>query len=260
MILLFNRENKTIMTKILEIKFKVYKAAFTLAEVLITLGIIGIVSAITIPVIAAKIRGKQLQTQFMKTYSDLNRAARLYYAENEMTVKDSYTSGNYPNVVLTNFISMFKGASKNTNLSPANFDTTNNLSNYNLNGKKISNYPCDASYVVTDMSGRLFSTDGVNTFSFDYGPKICVDINGISRPNKWGVDRFVFVFTSDNAVIPYTGTSWSDLTEQISDENIIKNYCNTNITPPVHTCAYFALKNISPDGKGDYWYDFINRK
>ena len=42
------------------------KFAFTMAEVLITLGIIGIVSALTIPVLMQNIRNKDLQVQLKK--------------------------------------------------------------------------------------------------------------------------------------------------------------------------------------------------
>ena len=45
------------------------KAAFTLAEVLITLGIIGIVAAMTIPIIASNIQHNVLKNQFKKFYS-----------------------------------------------------------------------------------------------------------------------------------------------------------------------------------------------
>ena len=43
--------------------------AFTLAEVLITLGIIGVVAAITMPTIVAKAQDKVLTTQFKKAYN-----------------------------------------------------------------------------------------------------------------------------------------------------------------------------------------------
>ncbi len=42
---------------------------FTLAEVLITLGIIGVVAAITIPNLITTYKAKQLHSQFLKNYS-----------------------------------------------------------------------------------------------------------------------------------------------------------------------------------------------
>ena len=50
------------------------KKAFTLAEVLITLGIIGVVAAMTLPSLINRTQKKELQAAFFKTYSELNQA------------------------------------------------------------------------------------------------------------------------------------------------------------------------------------------
>ena len=50
------------------------KKGFTLAEVLITLAVIGVVAALTIPVLVQKYQKKQLFTQFMKTYNTVTTA------------------------------------------------------------------------------------------------------------------------------------------------------------------------------------------
>lgn len=56
--------------------------AFTLAEVLITLGIIGIVAALTIPGLVANHRKKVVTTRMQKFYSVMNQAVMLSIAEN----------------------------------------------------------------------------------------------------------------------------------------------------------------------------------
>ena len=57
------------------------KIAFTLAEVLITLGIIGVVSAMTIPTLMANHRKKVVETKLEKIYSVMNQAINLTNAE-----------------------------------------------------------------------------------------------------------------------------------------------------------------------------------
>lgn len=42
--------------------------AFTIAEVLITLGIIGVVAALTIPPLITNYKARKLHTQFLKSY------------------------------------------------------------------------------------------------------------------------------------------------------------------------------------------------
>ena len=236
---------------------------FTLAEVLITLGIIGAVAAMTIPTLMANLRAEKLKSQFEKTYADLNVASRAFYADNDMSFRDYqdsiYTGSWDSGTSLKYFMSYFKGAQSQG--YSRSFENRRGLKNKNLSGKEIAQWPCDQSDMEMDISGRLFSMDdNAASYNLPTGPKICVDINGVDRPNKWGVDRFVFVFTDTAAVVPYTGTSWNDLTLQETDEKIIARYCSTSTTTPVHSCAYFAHKNISPTGKGNYWRDFLKGK
>lgn len=51
--------------------------AFTLAEVLITLGIIGVVAAMTLPALVNKYKERELITQVKKTYTSINQALAL---------------------------------------------------------------------------------------------------------------------------------------------------------------------------------------
>ncbi len=55
------------------------KFGFTLAEVLITLGIIGIVSAMTIPTLVKNYQTKVRDNQFKKVYATLNQAVLLVF-------------------------------------------------------------------------------------------------------------------------------------------------------------------------------------
>lgn len=55
---------------------------FTLAEVLITLGIIGIVAAMTMPVLIQNHRNKVVETRLEKFYSAINQAVLLSEADN----------------------------------------------------------------------------------------------------------------------------------------------------------------------------------
>ena len=58
------------------------KAAFTLAEVLITLGIIGVVAAMTLPTLIAKYQKQVVTTHLKKYYSVMSQAIKLAEAEN----------------------------------------------------------------------------------------------------------------------------------------------------------------------------------
>ena len=62
------------------------KTAFTLAEVLITLGIIGIVAAMTLPSVIGNYQKVQTISQLKKVYTTLNQAFKRSEADNESSV------------------------------------------------------------------------------------------------------------------------------------------------------------------------------
>ena len=66
------------------------KKGFTLAEVLITLGIIGVVAAITIPTVTSKIQEFVLKNQFRKFYSTFTQAVFGIQTKNGRLVKCYY--------------------------------------------------------------------------------------------------------------------------------------------------------------------------
>ncbi len=65
-----------------EKNFSLKKAAFTLTEVLITLGIIGVVAALTISNVIQDYQKKQTVVQLRKVYNDINNAVKLSEVDN----------------------------------------------------------------------------------------------------------------------------------------------------------------------------------
>ena len=74
----------------------VKRAAFTLAEVLITLGIIGVVAALTIPTILQNIQQTVLKNQFKKFYSTFWQAVIGIQTKEGRPVKCYYWNGTNP--------------------------------------------------------------------------------------------------------------------------------------------------------------------
>ena len=70
------------------------KSAFTLAEVLITLGIIGVVAALTLPTIINKAQSMILKNQFRKAYSTLHNAINLVQVQNGAPLACYYWAEN----------------------------------------------------------------------------------------------------------------------------------------------------------------------
>ena len=76
------------------------KAGFTLAEVLITLGVIGVVAAITIPELMTAYKAHQLRSQFLKSYSVVQQVFKQMESEDIAIEPSAYTGVYGPQVLL----------------------------------------------------------------------------------------------------------------------------------------------------------------
>lgn len=254
------------------------KKAFTLAEVLITLGIIGVVAAITIPSLMENVRNKDLQAQLKKTYSEWNQVSMQFMNENEQSIPDYVAEEYSQNHNAKNFSNELLKYIKGGKYSDWNWNTKDDNGNvgstdaqpyktYNLKGG-VSLMKCDAGNIYNgmniDISGKIFSFDDPPKEGFN-GPRLCVDLNGSRRPNKFGIDIFSFIFTTDGHIIPegqphndnsYNEPSMSGVNANTASALDGNDYCSGWGL----TCAYYAIHDISPKGNGTYWKDFIGKK
>lgn len=176
-------------------KYKI--CAFTLAEVLITLGIIGVVSAITIPSLLSKYKEKQTATILKETYSILNQGYKLTIAD------DGDPEGwNWPKEAIDNFTNHLKKVQEcDKGFAEACFSTKE----YKTLNDEIYRYSPNKGYQYKLINGVAFSiVDWDDTCSQNCGSGylkdsfcayIMVDINGDRNPNKLGIDFFPFLAT-----------------------------------------------------------------
>ena len=71
--------------------------AFTLSEVLITLVIIGVITAITVPTLYADFKKEELRVGFTKAYSDLDNFAHKFYVDNGQSFSEYSFENRYDN-------------------------------------------------------------------------------------------------------------------------------------------------------------------
>ncbi|MBQ2645497.1 type II secretion system protein [bacterium] len=201
------------------------KNGFTLAEILITLTVIGIIAAITIPYMILETRKKETITALKKSYSTLQNA--IYITQSKQGNISEWDIPETNNTARA--LAFFNSIKNQLNImkvcgteSGCFADTTYKY----LNGEDWSNIDNrDDLYKFMLSNGmsiaiKFYETTSVNSQGF------FVDINGAKEPNIRGIDEFAFLIdVKNNRVVPY-GNDKESL-EILSDcsKNGYGNYC-----------------------------------
>lgn len=184
------------------------KIAFTLAEVLITLSIIGVVAAMTIPSLIQSYKEKATVTAVKQSYSIFAQALKMVTIDNPdlSALTDSSLSAKENSQIMFNEISKHIKKVKSCDVDKKCMGNTYYL---NLNNEKVSNWDTYNNLVTGVLAnGTSFwilslpaSISGEQT----YAGQIGIDINGNKRPNKFGVDFFWFTFNKNGELFAGRG-------------------------------------------------------
>ena len=223
--------------------------AFTLAEVLITLAIIGVVAALTIPTLVSNYQKTQYVTQLKKAYSQFNQAL-VQMAADRGCVGDLKCTGLFvpdANVFGSEFVEYFKVVK--------NCDTTGSGC---MSTSVDTNYDGSSSYgrFSTDTIGhyRFISADGVafsittnlgtancnakplsSAYMMQYCGDLEIDVNGPTKgPNYRGRDIFMFSITNGKGPLLYPEGDddqppWQRLGSSCSPGDKFGNFCAARI-------------------------------
>lgn len=193
------------------------KYGFTLSEALITIGIIGIVAAMTLPLLTKKYQTFILQQQFRKVYSVLQIAIDKVQFDMGENVGCYYGStvgtegSNWSDCLLffqnlskqMNVIKTCKGkALEDGCLPPESYSPQEDLyaTRYSPDdiehGKDIYIKDCrgfSSKYIETKNTVYILNNEFILiTYMTGGAALFVVDINGKKKPNKWGYDLFSF--------------------------------------------------------------------
>lgn len=190
---------------------------FTLAEVLLTLGIIGIVAAMTIPTVIKNINDVQFKSAYKKAYSSAVNAFNMVKSqEGEFNTLNSSTDGANACLNWDLFSSKFKKAKVCNN--------SDNAMCWSTAGESSNTGPASSARAFIDNSGAAWSMRGLCSGAGAWSVSwFVVDTNGFTMPNKYGQDRWVFSWVMSNTTYgtplrisfinaDYTGGSVVDVT------------------------------------------------
>lgn len=201
--------------------------AFTLAEVLIVLAIIGVIAALVIPPLVENYQKTQYVVGLKKAYTELSQAFKLYMADEGVTdlSQTPLYSGdwNYPELkkVLYKYFKVTKYCYYGTEckITEAYLDTS--LGNV---GDEFTSY--SSIYTADGMVFNFALKEGQTSCKPDYSNPsnmkgycmlVEVDINGSNPPNIKGRDYFEgLIIAPDGNVYPYNarefGQYWQYMT------------------------------------------------
>jgi len=180
------------------VKLGGWKTAFTLAEVLITLGIIGVVAALTMPSLITKYQEKATAAKLKKVYSVLSNAYMSAINENGEIADWGFIAGgttaqNSP--IFYNNLKPYLKIQKDCGIQPGCLKPGNMST---LDGRSYNAYDSNTN------EPKIALADGTVVWFYLSTPacvddnncgNIKVDIDGKKGPYTWGKDVFVFNIT-----------------------------------------------------------------
>lgn len=207
------------------------KIGFTLAEVLVTLGIIGVVAALTMPQFTANTRNQSNASKLSTIVSDYENVFGLMLLQENCTKMEdtefgAATTNSARSTALnkyTKFIAIKQNPTELGYSSPMSamlFPLTSPA----LAATDPNDEPED--YSLTTFYPKNLRKDGNNAIRIDFGisltngaiimaaPKpdgsrdevwreLVIDVNGTTSPNTLGRDVFAFVLTQEGHMFPY---------------------------------------------------------
>ena len=149
--------------------------AFTLAEVLITLGIIGVVAAMTMPTLINQTNGAQYKAAYKKALSAISQGITLNVALDDKSFADADVKSQTSDTTATNSVLGYLKARMNV----VNVTTTSG----------VTGYPATVSAQVCTADGKSLGEEGCNPTTKNVAPDIYIFFN----------DSSMFAFKGDNA-------------------------------------------------------------
>lgn len=182
--------------------FKATKA-FTLAEVLVTLGIIGVVSAMTLPTLVKSHQRQVYVTQLHKVYNEFSQAGESYInSKNAINLSEAgiRTNAGIQEFVQSSIKTVKNCGSTFTDCFASEYQNMNGATMTNYNDSNASCYilPTGASVCLAKSGnggGLGIGIGGINAID------LIVDTNSKQGPNILGRDLFIMAMGPDGSVV-----------------------------------------------------------
>lgn len=221
------------------------KLGYTLQEVLIAMAAIGVVAALTIPMITAGSRNQALATKLAATVSDFENGlttmivreaaedlTETEWYQNDCEAEDLVDSYKMQGFYNSGESGTYEGTSKENGKNSKLYKVDYNIAYQANNGALI--------FIKKEVNPVV--REGIGT----YLGRIYFDVNGEEKPNRAGRDIFGYVFTETGHLYPIGSEKASLLVQNNYDNVWTKGSCEDgNIT--VGCTARLAEKGYKVD-------------
>lgn len=179
--------------------------AFTLAEVLITLGIIGIVAALTLPALINQKQTKELQVGLEKGYSLISQVLQMMeYGEGKKITPTEYATHKFA-PAFNKYLVAAKACPNNNCLILREGESNDDgsFAGYDFGNYKTYNKKANIEGSLMD-NGQFMLRNGMCIYIENESTiYISIDVNGMYKgPNRWGHDLFTFQLMNTGKLLP----------------------------------------------------------
>lgn len=202
---------------------------FTLAEVLITLALIGVVAALTLPGLDSNINSKRIGPSLAKAINNIENANRMTLVDTGATLLNEVTelrgfdgTPKYSDILASRLSGDTEDGPNGTIIFRGKDGITYEISNI-IRGNRNTSLP-------EQYDGRFY--------------RITIDINGAKSPNTGGTDRFEVYSDFKGIVVPAGSkigkdlTGWSPVLDCNSSDASISAYCTNTVIKDGWTVKY----------------------
>ena len=180
---------------------------FTLAEVLITIGIVGVVATMTMPALVQKYRTVEYTSKIKKAYTTLSVAMNEYLRSSSADKLSQTAFINNAQEELKKVLRVVASGRLSSDLYQDAImqittlsDVTINPGNYNEFAANRGIITADGTLIaISDIQGNYEATDTSVVY------KIAIDTNGQKKPNQFGRDIFFYDILNNGDVSPRGG-------------------------------------------------------
>ena len=229
------------------------KAAFTLAEVLITLGIIGIIAAMTLPMLIASYKKQEVEVRLKKFYSTFSNALLLSVAENgEMEYWD-FPAGQLDGEQMSAFVNKylfpyFTGIKECSFKDSKSGSICTQISNH-LEPGDYYRHP-----VYIFMDGGCFSILKGGGNENQGMMHIKYDINCLGKPNESNKDMFDFAVSFEKGKSFKFKAGGADTFNATTREQLMRSCINAESSPHSNAACAALIQYDGWQIKDDYPY------